>query len=256
MKVYEYNRVSTSSQEVAQQHNSVTEYINSKGWTIAKSVSDEGVSGGVSYKERNLYNLIQRMERGDVLIVSEISRLGRSMSDLNKLVNDELKPRGLRLIVVKMGLDLDCSNLKAIDEMILFAFGFSAQIEKEMIQERTQSALDVRKQRLTNDGSFVSKKGNVCTSLGRPKGCKASQNAIEASKEANRQKAKANPNNIAFYRLLKAEEEEKGMIQSTEDISRFVQKLNALHYKTAKGMKFDIPRCRSMIAKIRKMFAA
>ena len=134
MKIYEYQRISTSAQEIAQQHNTVQEYVNAKGWTITESVSDEGVSGGVSYKNRNLYKLIQCMSEGDVLIVSEISRLGRSMSDLNKLVNDELKPRKLRLIIVKMGLDLDCSNLKAIDEMILFAFSFSAQLEKELIQ--------------------------------------------------------------------------------------------------------------------------
>ena len=61
-------------------------------------------------------NLSLKDVGGDALVVSEISRLGRSMSDLNKLVNDELKPKKLRLIVISMGLDLDCANLKAIDE--------------------------------------------------------------------------------------------------------------------------------------------
>lgn len=256
MRVYEYNRVSTSSQEVAQQHNSVTEYINSKGWTITESVSDEGVSGGVSYKDRNLYKLIQKMECGDVLIVSEISRLGRSMSDLNKLVNDELKPRGLRLIVVKMGLDLDCSNLKAIDEMILFAFGFSAQIEKEMIQERTQSALDVRKQRLAQDGSFVSKKGNICTALGRPKGCTSSQNAIEASVSSRKESAKANEHNKRFYKFLLWYESQNGIVKTEKEVSALVQSLASLGYKTARGMDFDIIRCRAMIKKVKKLYAA
>src|SRR5574344_1223539 len=99
------------------------------------------------------------LERGDMLIVSEISRLGRSMSDINKLVSDELKPRGVRLVVVQMGIDLDCANIKALDEMLLFAFSFAAQLEKELIQNRTQSAIEVRKQKLKNEGSFVSKKG-------------------------------------------------------------------------------------------------
>lgn len=255
MNVYEYNRVSTQTQEVAQQHNSVAEYINSKGWAIAESVSDEGVSGGVSYKERNLYKLIQRMKRGDVLIVSEISRLGRSMSDLNKLVNDELKPRGLRLIVVKMGLDLDCSNLKAIDEMILFAFGFSAQIEKEMIQERTQSALDVRKQKLEQDGFFISKRGNIVKKLGRPKGYKVSENAIKASTTANRNKAKANPHNVAFNRELKLWEAKNGILKSSADIQAFADELNSHEFKTATGMPFDAPRCRTMIWRVRRLYA-
>lgn len=256
MKIYEYNRISTSSQEVAQQHNSVTEYINSKGWTIAESISDEGVSGGVSYKERKLYKLIQRMERGDVLIVSEISRLGRSMSDLNKLVNDELKPRGLRLIVVKMGLDLDCSNLKAIDEMILFAFSFASQIEKEMIQERTQSAIDVRKQKLSNDGSFISKRGNVVKKLGRPKGCEVSDKAIEASVSVRKDKAKTNEHMIRFKDYLNYFESKYGRIADSKSISEFVQGLNAMKIKTSKGLDFDVPRAWNMIYRARKLFAA
>ena len=59
------------------------------------------------------------LDKGDILIVSEVSRIGRSMSDINKFVNDELKPRGVRLVIVQMGIDLDCSHLKAIDEMLL-----------------------------------------------------------------------------------------------------------------------------------------
>lgn len=256
MKVYEYSRVSTSSQETAQQHNTVQEYVNKLGWTIAESVADEGISGGVSYKDRKLYGLIQRMNHGDVLIVSEISRLGRSMSDLNKLVSDELKPRGLRLIIVKMGLDLDCSNMKAIDEMILFAFSFSAQIEKEMIIERTQSALDVRKQKLSNDGSFISKKGNVCTALGRPKGCTASQNAIESSVTARRDKAKANPHNVHFLREMNLWESRRGTLTSFADITAFADELNAHEFKTATGLPFDYARCHATIKKVRKLYSA
>lgn len=256
MKIYEYNRVSTQAQTVAQQHNSVTEYITQKGWTITESISDEGVSGGVSYKERNLYKLLQRMSEGDVLIVSEISRLGRSMSDLNKLVNDELKPRKLRLIIVKMGLDLDCSNLKAIDEMILFAFGFASQLEKELIKDRTQSALDVRKQKLANGEAFISKSGKLCTSLGRPKGCTASQNAIEASVTARKDKAKANEHMIRFNDYLNYFESKYGRITDGKSISEFVQGLNAMKIKTSKGLDFDVPRAWNMVYRARKLFAS
>lgn len=256
MEIYEYNRVSTSSQEVAQQHNSVMEFIKHKGWTITESVSDEGVSGGVSYKDRNLYKLIQKMNKGDVLIVSEISRLGRSMSDLNKLVNDELKPRKLRLIIVKMGLDLDCSNLKAIDEMILFAFGFSAQIEKEMIQERTQSALDVRKQKLASEGSFISKSGRECTALGRPKGFKACKETIKASCDSRRNTAKNNEHNRAFKKFLDLHESKNGVIKTCEQISQFVQDLCAMDFRTATGMPFTVSRAWAMIYKVRKLYAS
>lgn len=256
MKIFEYQRVSTSTQEVAQQHNTVNDFVKSKGWQIDETVSDEGVSGGVSYKDRNLYKLIQRMDAGDTLIVSEISRLGRSMADLNKMVNDELKPRKLRLIIVKMGLDLDCSNLKAIDEMILFAFSFASQIEKELIQDRTKSALDVRKKQLAEKGSFISNAGRETTHLGRPKGCPASEKATKAAAKAKLAAAKSNANNIAFYKYLCLFESKNGVIKTTKAVSELVQELSALGMKTANGMDFNIPRAWATIYKVRKIFAA
>jgi len=254
MKVYEYNRVSTSEQEVAQQHNTVQQFIVSKGWKITESVSDEGVSGGVSYKDRNLYKLIQRMDEGDVLIVSEISRLGRSMSDLNKLVNDELKPRKLRLIIVKMGLDLDCSNLKAIDEMILFAFSFSSQIEKEMIQDRTRSALETRKQKLAQYGSFISKSGRKCTHLGAS--IKDLTKASEASAKARRAQAQFNEMNRRFKDLVDTLTQAYGTPKNRMDVLRFVDALNKNGITTASGMPYTVERYRAQKQKIDKLYAA
>lgn len=255
MNIYEYQRVSTDEQTIEQQHNTVQEYVNAKGWKIDGTVSDEGVSGSVSYKKRNLYTLIQHMNEGDVLIVSEISRLGRSMSDLNKLVNDEMKPKGLRLIVVKMGLDLDCSNLKAIDEMILFAFSFASQIERELIKDRTQSALDVRKKKLADNGSFVSKSGRTCKHLGRPKKCEADPKAIKAMSDARTEKARLNPHNIKFHKYLTVFENRCGKIQDAQTISAFVQELVQLDFRTATGMPFTVPRAWATIYKVRKIFA-
>ena len=165
-----YIRFSTDSQEATQQMYALEQYARTRGITIDSYEQDEGVSGGVSYKERKLYGVIKKMRAGDILITTEISRLGRSMSDVNMLVSQELKPRKLRLIVVKMGLDLDCSNLKAVDEMLIFAFSFAAQCEKEMIVQRTQSSMDAKKELIRTQGGFVSKAGNWVTKFGAPKG--------------------------------------------------------------------------------------
>ena len=161
--VYAYIRFSTDKQDQTQQVQALKEWSEPKGIQIDVIEMDEGVSGGVSYKDRRLLGLVQQMKEGDILVVSEISRLGRSMSDLNMLINMELKPRKVRLIVIKMGLDLDCANLKAVDEMVFFAFSFAAQVEKEMIQARTQSAIDARKEALKRDGGFFSKSGRWCS---------------------------------------------------------------------------------------------
>lgn len=186
-----YIRFSTDKQDETQQLQSLREWAEPRGITIDAFEKDEGVSGGVSYKERNLYKLVRRMKAGDVLLCSEVSRLGRSMADLNKLVNDELAPRKVRLIVTKMGLDLNCADLKAMDQMILFSFGFAAQIEKELICSRTQSTLDDRKARLAKDGGFFSKSGRWCEKLGAKKGHNYGKIAGAAAGVAHTKKASA-----------------------------------------------------------------
>ena len=146
-KVYLYSRVSTSDQTCEQQERTAYEWLRAHGMKVDKVVSDEGVSGGVTYKERNLGKLLlPQLMAGDVLIVSEISRLGRSMFDLSTLIHTELKPRKVRLVIVSMGIDLRCDHMTAIDELILNNFSFAAQLEKQLISERTTSALLVRKQ--------------------------------------------------------------------------------------------------------------
>lgn len=145
-RVFLYSRVSTSQQTLAQQERTVYEWLNNHNMTVDVIVSDEGVSGGVSYADRKLgKELLPMMTEGDALIVSEVSRLGRSMFDLSKLIHDELKPRKLRLIVVGMGIDLNCAKITPIDQLILSNFSFAAELEKHLIRERTLSALQVKR---------------------------------------------------------------------------------------------------------------
>lgn len=144
--VYLYSRVSTDSQTLEQQERTVYEWLRHNNMEVTNTVSDEGVSGGVSYKDRHLGKvLLPMLCAGDVLIVSEISRLGRSMFDLSKLIHEELKPRKIRLVIVGMGIDLDCNNMKPIDNLILNNFAFAAELEKHLISERTRSSLCVKK---------------------------------------------------------------------------------------------------------------
>lgn len=169
---YAYLRYSTSHQDEVQQRFALDEYASSHGLTIDDLVKDEGISGGVSYRDRNLYKLVRKMKPGDVLITTEISRLGRAMSDISRLLNEELKPKKIRLIVIKMGIDIDCSNMKAQDDFLFSALSFAAQLEKEMIVQRTQSAIDARKEAIKKDGGFISKAGNWTKKLGAKKGHK------------------------------------------------------------------------------------
>lgn len=248
-KVIVYARVSTNKQTLEQQERTVLEWLKSRNIQHTHIISDEGVSGGVSYKERNLgKQVIPMLERGDMLIVSEVSRLGRSMSDINKLVSDELKPRGIRLVVVQMGIDLDCANIKALDEMLLFAFSFAAQLEKELIQNRTQSAIDVRKQKLKEEGSFVSKSGRVVTHLGNGKGVDLSK-ANEASAKARTEKARNDKNNRIIWGVIG-----QNGIPTAEDVQRMSLQLNQMGVNTSTGLQFTPERVRTTYHNLKRIY--
>lgn len=248
-KVIVYARVSTNKQTLEQQERTVLEWLKSRNIQHTHIISDEGVSGGVSYKERNLgKQVIPMLERGDMLIVSEVSRLGRSMSDINKLVSDELKPRGIRLVVVQMGIDLDCANIKALDEMLLFAFSFAAQLEKELIQNRTQSAIDVRKQKLKEEGSFVSKSGRVVKHLGNEKGVDLSK-ANEASAKARTEKARNDKNNRIIWGVIG-----HNGTPTAEDVQRMSLQLNQMGVNTSTGLQFTPERVRTTFHNLKRIF--
>ena len=252
MKTIVYSRVSTDQQSLAQQERTVHDWLKAHGMEATEIVSDEGVRGGVSYKKRKLgTEVLPKLSKGDILIVSEISRLGRSMSDINKLVCDELKPRGVRLVVVQMGLDLDCANIKAIDEMILFSFGFAAQLEKELIQERTASALDVRRRELAENGSFISKSGRKCTRLGNTK--KGCAKAGTESGAVRREKARADANNKRIWGVIQSHL--NGRKATLRDAEIITLDLNGRDIKTRTGKAFNVTRTRNCIRCLSKLYA-
>lgn len=252
-KIIIYSRVSTEKQTIEQQERTVNEWLAVHGMTATHRFADESVSGKTSYKDRKLgKEVLPILNIGDILIVAEISRLGRSMNDLNKLVIDELKPRGIRLVIVQMGIDLDCSNIKAIDEMLLFAFSFSAQLERELIQERTRSAIEVRKNKIKEDGKFVSKKGRVCTSLGRPKNTSV-EKATTASAIARKEEAKEKPYNKAVWTCVRTcsngfERLSKGVFEEVANM------LNGMNVLTATGKPFTAERARSAYYNLRAIY--
>lgn len=250
MKVYLYSRVSTSEQDLTQQRYKVQTYLDSKGLTLTGEIADKDVSGyKVSYKNRGLANLIDMMQEGDCLICSELSRLARTMADINRLINDDLKPRKLRLIIVSMGIDLDCSRMKAIDELILQNIAFSAQVEAEMIQSRTQAALDAIKHEIATTGKHVSKSGRVIKKLGRQDDAAGTawDKALTKSIETRKRKAQDNENNMAFAKWLNVYESKHGKIDRHTDLDPLVYEVNALGYTTSTGMRFNKQSLRQMI---------
>ena len=133
--------------------------------------------------------------------------------------------------------------------MILYSFGFAAQLEKELIQSRTQSAIEVRKRKLAEDGSFVSKKGNVCTHLGRDKGCDMNR-AVKKSAIIRTNKARENERNQSLWGFFTNFYSEISGVSWTE----VANQLNCMKYRTAKGKEFDRVVARSTYESLEKIF--
>ena len=249
-QVIVYQRVSTDKQEMAQQANTVNAWLTAKGLTATKVVEDEGVSGGVTYRKRKLGQIVATLGRGDILVVSEISRLGRSISDITRLVNDELAPRGVRLGIASMNVDMDTANLQAMDQMFLFAFSFAAQIEKELIQARTQSAIDVRQAAIKEQGGFVAKRsGRYVTKLGNPN----LTGATEAAAKAKRAKAmESNRDLWAIMVQANGNQTEKG--PNVNALTQVVCQCAAHGIQTTTGKPISVERARKLWYRLKPLF--
>lgn len=140
MSVYSYLRVSSDKQDVNSQNQCVTEFAEKQGWEITEQIIDDGVSGGVDYHNRMLGKLLEKVKEKDIIIVSEISRLGRNLLMVMEILNFCMKV-GATVYSVK-------DNYKLGDDIqskvLAFAFGLSAEIERKMIQARTKEGLQLR----------------------------------------------------------------------------------------------------------------
>ncbi|MCD8313142.1 MAG: recombinase family protein [Bacteroidales bacterium] len=140
--VYAYIRVSTEMQNYASQEYEIQKYCESHHITVDKWIS-ESVSGTVRVEKRILGKTISRMRSGDLLVCTEISRLGRNMlmvmSILNLCVN-----RGIAIRTIKDNFNL-ADNLNS--KIIAFTFALASEIERNLISQRTKEALMVKKLR-------------------------------------------------------------------------------------------------------------
>jgi hypothetical protein len=135
-----YLRVSTGKQNLANQQDEIRRFAESRELVITNWVT-EVVSGKAKEKDRKLGRLLKRMKRGDTLIVTEISRLSRTLTDIMGIMGKCLK-RGINLYTTKEKYSFD----DTINSKVLcFAFGLVAEIERNLISMRTREALALRR---------------------------------------------------------------------------------------------------------------
>lgn len=139
--VYAYLRVSTDKQDGVNQKQGIEEFCQKRGFVIDEYFDDEGKSGTLEPEKRELGKLLNKLKSGDVLIAGEISRLGRSLFMVMRIL-EHCMNNNVKVYTVKDGYELG-DNITS--KVLAFAFGLSAEIEREMISRRTKEALALRK---------------------------------------------------------------------------------------------------------------
>ena len=140
MAVYAYIRVSTEMQSYASQEYEINRWCKNKNLVVNKWVS-ESVSGTIMVEKRHLGKMISNMSRGDLLVCTELSRLGRNMLMIMGILN-LCSQKGISIHTIKDNFDLS-DNINS--KIIAFAFALAAEIERNLISQRTKEALAVKK---------------------------------------------------------------------------------------------------------------
>jgi DNA invertase Pin-like site-specific DNA recombinase len=134
--VYGYVRVSTDRQSVENQRFEIERFCSNNSMTIDQWI-EETISGTQLPEKRLLGSLLAEVKTDDLIICSELSRLGRNMFMIMSVLN-HLMINGVRIWTIKDNYRLG-DSIQA--KILAFAFGLSAEIERDLISQRTKEAL-------------------------------------------------------------------------------------------------------------------
>ena len=198
MKTIAYLRVSTAEQDLEKNKSDILKLSNEKklghvGWV------EEKVSGKMSWKKRKLAQVIEEQKKGDNIIVSELSRLGRSMLEVMEILS-VCTDKGINVYAVKGNWVLD-SSIQS--KLVAMCFAMASEIERELISQRTKEALATRKAQGIK--------------LGRPKGIHTSK--LDPYKEEILEFLK----NGATKKFIADRLIEKGVIKSSKTLLNWIK---------------------------------
>jgi len=149
--IYAYIRVSTDKQSVENQRFEILKYADSKKITIDKWI-EETVSSKRKLADRMLGKTLDNLNTEDILIISELSRLGRNLMEVMSILHNCMD-KDVKVHTIRENYELG-NNISS--KVLAFAFSLSAEIERQLISQRTKEAL--------------ARKKSEGMKLGRPKG--------------------------------------------------------------------------------------
>ena len=161
---YGYVRVSTDAQTTRNQSFEIKNFCKDHGLAINGWIQ-ETISGTKAYDKRALGKLLRRVKKGDLIICTEISRLGRNLYMIMEILNLCMH-KECRLYTVKEGYRLG-EDIQS--KVLAFAFGLSAEIERNLISQRTKEAL--------------ARKRSEGKQLGRPQGSGNQEGKLDQNRD-------------------------------------------------------------------------
>jgi DNA invertase Pin-like site-specific DNA recombinase len=140
-KIVAYLRASTDKQDLSHQKLEVLEFARRQGLHIDDYI-EITISSRKTSQQRRIDELLQTLSETDTLIVTELSRLGRSTVEVIALVN-ALVERNIRVIALKQNLAIDRQDMNS--KIVITLFSLFAELERDLISLRTREALAAKK---------------------------------------------------------------------------------------------------------------
>ena len=140
-QILAYLRTSTNKQEISNQKLEILEFAHRKNFKIDAFI-ESTISSRKSPKQRRIDELIGKLNSGDTLIVTELSRLGRSTAEVISLVNALVESK-VRLMILKQNLDIKEHDMNS--KIIITLFSLFGELERDLVSLRTKEALVAKK---------------------------------------------------------------------------------------------------------------
>lgn len=143
--VFGYTRVSTNDQNIEGQQNVIRKYCMDNKIMVDKWIEVE-MSTRKSLHQRKLDHLIETVKPNDVIVTTELSRLGRSIKEVHNLIELLVEQKKARIVCIKQNIDVDPSNKQEpVNKILITVFSMMAELERDFVSERTKAALQARK---------------------------------------------------------------------------------------------------------------
>jgi len=140
-QILAYIRTSTDKQDNDNQKLEIYEYARNKKLKIDEVIEIQ-MSSRKGRVQRRIEELMEKLQENDILIVTEISRLGRSTSEVIHLINKMIK-KNIRIIALKQGLDINKHSMSS--KIVVTIFSLLAELERDLVSLRTKEALSAKK---------------------------------------------------------------------------------------------------------------